>query len=148
MFRPGRGRAARQNARLFDRMTAAPLDNPQGLATFHGRRRAGLAWLALLALLGNALLPAVLSIFVSSAPGRDTPICGQWSGDAPGKAKPGLLVQHCPLCTVPVAHLPRPPRIMVPGQVTDRNQVQPLTTVSVHPTRHGRVQARAPPSLA
>jgi hypothetical protein len=120
-------------------MTHPPLDNSD-------RRRAGAAWLALVALLGNFLLPAGLSIFVFNEPGRDTPLCGQWSGDVPGKTKPGLLVQHCPLCAIPAAPLPRPPSIVVPGKLADQSQLQPLTTVSIAAARHGRMQARAPPS--
>ena len=116
----------------------------------HGRRRAGATWLAFLALLGNVLLPAALSIIVLKEPGRDIPgvgLCGHWSGDAPGKAKPGLLVQHCPLCTMPAAPLPRPPSIVVPGKLADESQLQLLKTVSVAPIRHSRMQARAPPSV-
>jgi hypothetical protein len=114
------------------------------------RRRAGATWLAFIALLGNILLPAALSNFVLREPGRDIPgvgLCGHWPGDAPGKAKPGLLVQHCPLCTVPAAPLPRPPSIVVPGKLADQSQLQPLTTVSIAAIRHGRMQARGPPSV-
>jgi hypothetical protein len=129
-------------------MTHLPLGSLGRIAPLHGRRRAGATWLAFVALLGNILLPAALSIFVLKEPGRDTSLCGQWPGDASGKAKPGLLVQHCPLCTVPAVPLPRPPRIMVPGQVADESHLQRLTTASVAPIRHGRAQARAPPSVA
>lgn len=122
-------------------MTHSPLDNPH-------RCRARATWLAFAALLGNVLLPAVLSIFVLNEPGRDTPICGQWSGDASGKVMPALLVLHCPLCTVPAAALPRPPRIAVPGKLADEGQLQRLASLSVALIRHGRVQARAPPSIA
>jgi hypothetical protein len=106
-------------------------------------------WFAFVALLGNILLPAALSSFVLKEPGRDIPgvgICGHWPGDAPGKAEPPLLVQHCPLCTLPAVPLPRPPSIVVPGKVAAESQPQLLTTISVAPIRHGRVQARAPPS--
>ena len=144
MFRPG-GRATREERTVGDRMTPS-LDKPQGLAPFDGRRRAGVTSLAFVALLGNVLLPALLSMFVLNEPGRDTPICGQWSGDAPGKAKSGLLVEHCPLCTVPAAALPRPPSMLVPGEVAEAIRQGLPTTVSVVPIRHGRMQARAPPS--
>jgi hypothetical protein len=131
-------------------MTHSPLDDPDRLAPLYGRRRARATWLAFLALLGNILLPAALSIIVLKELGRDIPsvsLCGQWPGDAPGKAKPGLLVQHCPLCTVPAAPLPRPPSIVVPGKLADESRLQLLRTVSVAPIRHSRMQARAPPSL-
>ena len=151
MFRPGRGEARGQNARLLHRMTHSPLDNPGRIAPLHGRPRAGATWLAFLALLGNALLPAALSILVLKEPGRDIPgvgLCGVGPSDAPGKTKSGLLVQHCPLCTEPAAPLPQPPSIATPGLIADESRPQLLTTLSVAPIRHGRVQARAPPSAA
>ena len=150
MFRPGRGKATRAERTLADRMTHSPLHNPDRIAPLHGRRRAGANWLVFLALLGNVLLPAALSIFVLKEPGRDIPgvgLCGQLPGDASGKTKPRLLVHHCPLCTVPVAPMPRSPGFAVPGEVADESQPQPLTTVSVAPMRHSRMQARAPPSV-
>ncbi|MBV8507050.1 MAG: hypothetical protein JOZ11_14740 [Alphaproteobacteria bacterium] len=131
-------------------MTHLPLDNPDRIAPLHGHRRAGATWLAFLALLGNVLLPAALSVFVLKEPGRDIPgvsLCGHWPGDPSGKAKHGLLVQHCPLCTVPAAPLPRSPGFAVPGQVADKSQPLPLTTVSLAPMRHTRMRARAPPSV-
>lgn len=132
-------------------MTQPPLDNPDCIAPLHGRARAASTWLAFVALLGNILLPAALSIIVLKEPGRDIPgvgICGQWPGDGPGKTKPALVVQHCPLCTLPLAPLPRSPAFAVPGEVADESRPpQPLTTVPVAPIRHGRMQARAPPSV-
>jgi hypothetical protein len=124
-------------------MTHSPLDNSD-------RRRAGATWLVLVALLGNFLLPAALSIVVPREPGRDTPrvgLCGQSPGDAPGKIKPGLLVQHCPLCAIPAAPPPSPPGFVVPGELVDESKLQLLTTISVPSIRHGRMQARAPPSV-
>jgi hypothetical protein len=129
-------------------MTHSPLDNSGRIAPLHGRRRAGATWLAFVALLGNVLLPAALSIIVLKEPGHGIPgvgLCGHWLGDAPGKTKPGLLVQHCPLCAVPAAPLPRPPGFAVPGEVADQSQLQLRATLSVAPIRHGRMQARAPP---
>jgi len=89
-------------------MTHSPLGNLHRIAPLRGRCRAAAMWLAFVALLGNVLLPAAFSIVVLKEPGRDIPragLCGQWPGDAPGKTKPGLLVQHCPLCTMPAAPL-------------------------------------------
>ena len=129
-------------------MTHPPLDMPGRITRSHGRRRGAATWLAFVALLGNILLPAALSIFVLKEPGPDIPLCGPWQGDAQGKAKPGLLAQHCPLCAVPVAPLEPAPSIVVPGKIADQSQLQLLTTISVAPIRHGRMQARAPPSVA
>jgi hypothetical protein len=129
-------------------MTHPLLGNPHRVAPFRGRCGAGVIWLAFVALLGNVLLPAALSIFVLNEPGRDSPLCSQLPGDAPGKAKPGLLAQHCPFCAVPAAPLAPPPSIVVPGNIADQSQLQLLTTISVAPIRRGRMQARAPPSAA
>jgi hypothetical protein len=117
------------------------------------RRRwlAPATWLAGAALLSNIMLPAALSIFARlSEPARDTPsvgLCTGWRGDAPGRTKPGLLVQHCPLCTVPVAAPPIPPSFAVAGEAADNGQPQLRTTASVALVRHGGMQARAPPSV-
>jgi len=101
-------------------------------------------------LLSNLVLPSALSIIVRlSEPGRDTPnvgLCSGWRGDTPGKTKPGPLVQHCPLCTVPVATMPRPPGVAIPGAITDKGQTLPPAIVFVASIRHGGMQARAPPS--
>ena len=128
-------------------MIQPPLDNPDRIAPLRGRARAAATWLAFVALLGNVLLPAALSIFVLNEPGRDTLLCGQSHHNPQGKAKPGLLVQHCPLCAVPAAPLAGPPSIVVPGKIVDQSQLQPLATISVAPIRHGRMQARAPPPV-
>ncbi len=134
----------------FVRMTRPPLDldNPHRIAPFDGRARAAATWLAFVALLGNVLFPAALSITLLKEPGREmlrVGICGQWPGDAPGKTKPGLLVRHCLLCTLPAAPLPRPAGFAAPGEVADESQPQPLTTLSIASIRHGLMQARAPP---
>ena len=132
---------------MFDRMSQ-PLDNPDRIAPFLGCARAGATWLALVGLLGNMLLSAALSILVLNEPDRDIPLCRQWPGDAPGKTKPGLIVQHCPFCTVPAAPLARLSSILVPGEVAKEIELRLPTTVSIAPIRHGRMQARAPPSVA
>ena len=133
-------------------MTHSLLGNLHRIALLQGPARAAATCFVFVALLGNVLLPAALSINVLKEPGRGVPgvgICGQWPGDAPGKTKPGLVVQHCPLCTVPLAPLPRSPGFAVPGEVADESRPpQPMTTVSVAPIRHGRMQARAPPWVA
>ena len=131
-------------------MTHWPLGNLHRIASLSGRSRAAATWLAFLALLGNMLLPAVLSIVIPKEPGRDTPragLCGQLPGDAPGKIKPGLLVQHCPLCAIPAAPPPSPPGFVVPGELGDESRLQFLTTISVPSILHGGMQARAPPSV-
>jgi hypothetical protein len=109
-------------------------------------------WLAFLALLGNIMLPAAVSIAFSLAePGRylyRAGLCGGSPGDVPGKAKPVLLVQHCPLCTLPTAALPRPPAVTVPAEAAEQHQFQLRAAPTIASVRHGRMQARAPPSVA
>jgi hypothetical protein len=129
-----------------------PLDKLQRSARSEGAGQTVAAWLAFLALLGNIMLPAAVSIaFSLTEPGRHlftTGLCGGSPGEVPGKAKPVLLVQHCPLCTVPAAALPPPPAAMVPAEVAAQHQFQPQGIVSVASVRHGAMQARAPPPLA
>jgi len=137
--------------RLDDRMRDLQLDNWDRTASRRRRWRATATWLAFVALLSNLVSPLALSIVVPLIePDRDTlsvGLCSGWRGDPTGNTKPGLLVQHCPLCTVPVAPLPRPPSFAVPGEVADNGQLQLRTTVAVASIRHGGMQARAPPSV-
>jgi Protein of unknown function (DUF2946) len=110
-------------------------------------RRQAVAWLAVVGLLSNFLLPAAMSV----AAGRvGFSICSTRSaGDPSGKAKPGLLVHHCALCSVPAAlPLRPPPAHYVPAEIAAANPPQPgVITLSALP-RHGHVQARAPPDAA
>ena len=127
-------------------MTHSPLDDRDRIAPLPGCRRTGATWLALIALLGSTLLPAALSILVLNEPDRGIALCREWPVDAPGKVKPGLLVQHCPFCTMAAAPLARP-SILIPGEVAKEVQLRLTTTVSITPTGHGRMRARAPPSV-
>src|SRR5947209_7809986 len=63
------------------------------------RRRVGIAWLAVLALLINALVPASLSV----AAGHRQAVGSGWCGAAPGGPEPGngtapRICDHCILC--------------------------------------------------
>jgi hypothetical protein len=134
------------------RMKDGPFDKLGRFAASEGCGQATARWLALLALLGNLMVPAAVSIVFSPAePSRDllrVGLCGGSSGDAPGKAKPSLLVQHCLLCTVTAAPLPRPPRFALPTDIAEQRQFQLGEAVSVTRVRHRGIQARAPPSMA
>ena len=113
-------------------------------------RRATATWFAFVALLSNLLLSGALSTILDlTEAGNSTPrllLCGGWRDDAPSKTKPGLLVQHCPWCTMPAAPLPRPPAFAFPGEIADSELMRPLPVVALVPIRHGRMQPRAPPS--
>jgi hypothetical protein len=70
----------------------------------HRRCGARFTWLALFALLSNAVLPAVLGAAAGGLnPAYDSlrlGLCrGSPDGNSPGKAKPGLSVHNCALCT-------------------------------------------------
>lgn len=65
------------------------------------RRRAGIAWLAVLALLINALVPASLAI----AAGQGREAVSGWCGTAHGSPQPGNgaaapFCDHCAVCAV------------------------------------------------
>jgi len=116
-------------------------------------RRYRFAWLALVALLSNALLPAVLVVALAGPRGdRDTfqpGLCGASPGrDVPGKAKPALLAHHCALCTV-AADVLTPPRQasagFPPTVAGAAFLVRPTTALSP-PFRNYRTQPRAPPA--
>lgn len=135
-------------------MTPPSLDNPYGVAAFPRSRRAVVCWVAFVALLTNVLLPTALSIGIMSLdPNSNTVTSGLCTatpgGGFPGKAKPGLLVHHCALCTLPVA---LPPRRQA-GDAYERevaDKAHPCVRAALTPTpfRHGPVQARAPPIVS
>jgi hypothetical protein len=129
-----------------------PLDKLRHFASSGASGRPAAIWLALLALLGNVMLPAAVSIGFSLAePGRDlleARLCAASPGGVSGKAKPGLLAPHCPLCTIAAAPLPRPPDFAIPAQLAEQRQFRLRAAVSIALVRHGGMQARAPPSTA
>ena len=119
------------------------------------RLRARFTWLALFALLSNAVLPAVLAAAVGGLnPAHDSLRLGMCRAspdrESPSKAKPGLLVHHCALCTATAdllspggsAALARPPMVAVVGLAQRR------MTALGSPLRNYRTQPRAPPATA
>jgi hypothetical protein len=108
-------------------------------------------WLACVTLLLNVLLPTALSVGIGLLhPERDivgSSLCSAMAGrDFPGKAKPGLLVHHCTLCSVPAA-----PLLLRDGGVAHQVQIAETAYPVVRPALapapfwHGPAQARAPP---
>ena len=121
----------------------------------HRRFGARFAWLALFALLSNAGLPAVLVAAVEGLnPAYDSLRLGLCraspNGDSPGKAKPGLPVHHCALCTAAPdglspegsAAVARQPMVALAALVVRR------TTALGDRWRNYRTQPRAPPAAA
>ena len=110
--------------------------------------RVTVCWIAVAALLVNLLLPAALSIGLAGE--RDTvaaSLCGATAErDRPGKANLGIVVHHCPICTVAAA-------LTLPcaGALTYAGRIAVTAYPVVRPTlapaffRHSPVQARAPP---
>jgi hypothetical protein len=121
----------------------------------HRRFGARFTWLALFALLSNAALPAVLVAAVGGLnPAYDSLRLGLCraspNGDSPGKAKPGLLVHHCALCTAA-------PDVLSPGgsAAVARRPMPALAALALRRTtavgdglRNYRTQPRAPPAAA
>jgi hypothetical protein len=147
--------------RSFDNTTEARIPLT-ALATYPARdwrelvamlrrcRRAAATWLGLIALLGNLALPTALSMTsrLAESP-RDIPLVGLCTGSpsgAPGKVKPELPVQHCPLCATTAIPLPQPPVFAMPGETSGTDLPRFRTAEAVSPIRHGRIQPRAPPS--
>jgi hypothetical protein len=127
-------------------MTYPRLRSLDRIAPLRARWRVAATWLSFVTLIGNSLLPAGLSIFVGLIePSRDT-LCGGWSRDTSGKAKPELPVQHCPLCTVAAASLPPAPGLSPPFEAAEGELLQPRAADALARMRRGPVQARAPPA--
>jgi DUF2946 family protein len=113
-------------------------------------RRPILAWIAILAMMIDALLPTTVSAAAASgAPGPSIAICGG-AGSAPAKQDVPLPTRHCALCCGLVFNL-TPGRH---GYLTFRRVVGPAHAVvqsyAPRPQRPIRndVQPRAPPELA
>ena len=124
-----------------------------GIMPMSNRLRAAVAWLALVALLGHALLPSALmgtADMLIPGGGIKFPLCSADSeSDAPGKTKPGLPVHHCALCTVSAAGLSRPQTGLASVCEVGCVVYSRLSTAwAAAPLRHLHVQARAPPTLA
>jgi hypothetical protein len=118
------------------------------------KRRSAVTWLAIVALLFHALLPAGLLIGTSlrNQPGGAAKfaLCSADSdSDLPGKVKPGLPAHDCSLCTAPATEL-SPPATGPIASPEIAAAVYPRRDTDWKPllARRGRVQARAPPALA
>src|SRR3984893_11696300 len=150
----GAARQAAVDDRLAGRLRQAGRGTMMKVSS-HRRFGARFTWLALIALLSNAALPAVLVAAVGrSSPAYDSLRLGLCraspDGDSPGKAKPGLLVHHCALCTAA-------PDILSPGGsaaatiliiAADEPFARSRTMALGDGLRNYRTQPRAPPTRA
>jgi hypothetical protein len=153
---PSIGGASRQAA-VDDRLAGRLRQAGRGAMKVSSHRRFGarFTWLALFALLSNALLPAVLVAAVGGLnPAYDSLRLGLCRAspdeESPGKAKPGLLVHHCALCTAA-------PNILSPGGsaaaailiiAADEPFARSRTMALGDGLRNYRTQPRAPPTRA
>jgi hypothetical protein len=144
-------------------LVGGPIDGTKDPSPHNGfrfpalRRRfcASFAWLAIVALLGNVLLPASVSIgAVWLASGSDAPspaLCGSASGRGlPGKPKPALLLHHCALCALAPAALlpPHPTGSVLEWATSGKAQPSLRDTTRPPPFGHCWAQPRAPPVAA
>jgi hypothetical protein len=111
------------------------------------RTRAAVCWAAFAALVLNVLLPVVIGLLQVEGDTVSASLCSATPhGELPGKAPPGLLVHHCALCTVPVGLPPqRPPGIAHEIRMADASYPHSRPVVPPIASRHGQIQARAPP---
>jgi hypothetical protein len=118
-------------------------------------QRQWLSWLAVVALLSNALLPPGLVIAVAGQSAASNTfrsgLCSASPGrDSPGKAKPAPLAHHCALCAPA-------PDVLTPDRQAAvlRSPILSAAAFPSHPTtapstpfRNFWTQPRAPPAIA
>jgi Protein of unknown function (DUF2946) len=120
------------------------------------RWRGRFAWLAIVALLSNALLPSAFAVGIGSLDSNSNGIV--WLGfcgaiphrDAPARSKPGLIVHHCALCAA-AQHVLLPPRHAIPLVAlasVDDAFLPPRVREPNALFRNYRAQPRAPPTAA
>jgi hypothetical protein len=118
--------------------------------------RTRFAWIAIVALLSNSLLPSAFAVGIGSLASENNSIvwlsfCGANAArDAPARGKPGLFVHHCALCAAAPHALP-PPRqatpVTAPVTVDLALSRSCVKEPSTSPRNH-RAQPRAPPAAA
>jgi hypothetical protein len=117
--------------------------------------RAQFAWLAIVALLGNVLLPSAFAVGISSFGSNDnSPVwlgfCGaNPARNAPARGKPGLFVHHCALCATGQHVLPPRQAIPLLARATGDDCLSgPGVKEPSSSVRNYRAQPRAPPATA
>lgn len=120
------------------------------VGTMRRRRDAALAWLGVVALLINALLPVGLS---GAPSGSGHGVAAGFCGHAPEPAPPGLPLpcgRHCLLCcAMPSGAAPVDGvRIACPGLIGRIALVAAPTMPAPHPFPYGSPPPRGPPALA
>jgi len=121
-----------------------------GTGTIQRQGDASLVWLAVVALLINALSPVGLS---SIPTGRASGLIAGFCGHAPDDPPPGLPLpheHHCPLCcATPPGALPIDGgKITGPSLIGHVSLALATTVPGRRPLPYGSAQPRGPPSLA
>jgi hypothetical protein len=114
-----------------------------------GRRRNAATWIAIVALLINALLPAELAAAMPAPDAIAFGIChGSPAPGLPGGQPADLPVHHCPLClAVSIALPPRgTPALAAPAVAEASGYPLPFLAAAQMPVRHPAAQPRAPPA--
>jgi hypothetical protein len=115
------------------------------------KRRRGIAWLALLALLINALVPASLAAG-SVRPGPDTVSgwCGSGAaGHLPAKEPATAICHHCILCTAASGLTPPlEPGIGLPVLIAMTVRAGIASTDAAPRSAYSPAQPRGPPAAA
>jgi hypothetical protein len=115
--------------------------------------RARFAWIAIVAVLNNALLPSAIAVGVgrlgTDSSGIRLGLCSAIPArDTPAKTKPALIVHHCALCAA-AQHVLLPSRQAVLASplviVGETSSIRGTTGPNASP-RRCRAQPRAPPS--
>jgi len=108
------------------------------------RRRRGLAWLGIVALLINALLPAALSAVPAAGAGLAAGMCGHPPDRSP--LLPGAAVHQCPLCCLVAAPSPPP----AAGLLRLRLVIAAVAAAAAapSPSPYRAAQPRGPPDRA
>jgi hypothetical protein len=109
------------------------------------------AWLAIVALLIDGLLPTAVS--AAALPDRAAPValCGATAGDtAPGRAPPTLPAHRCALCAVwAIGLLPSRAQALT-ARISDGDALAVIvrsTPYSARQTAYAAAQPRAPPEF-
>jgi len=120
----------------------------------HLRWRARFAWIAIVAVLSNALLPSTIAVGVgrlgTDSSGIRLGLCSAIPArDTPAKTKPALIVHHCALCAAAqyVLSPSRQASLVLPAVASEAPLLPRATAPNAFPG-HSRAQPRAPPVLA
>ena len=111
------------------------------------RRRAGLAWLAIVSLLIDALLPTAITAAAAPPTPVETVYCGARPGQSGPTKRSPTAPRHCVLCLTAVAGIaPAPsPGVLAPGFAEIAIVKAVVLAAEPKPPDHAATQPRGPP---